>query len=90
MSKQMVEQIEERDERPVEASEAGGLTPEAFDQAFEEMPLWGGKRIASVAGVSVETVRRSWAKDPTSPIRRVGGRLCTWPSDLRQWLRARA
>lgn len=52
-----------------------------------DLPLWGAKRIANAAGVSAQTVRRSWAKDPANSVRRVGGRLFAWRGELIDWLR---
>lgn len=58
------------------------------EPARADLPLWGAKRIANAAGVSAQTVRRSWAKDPANPVRRVGGRLFAWRGELINWLRA--
>lgn len=83
----MVEQAG-RQER--EVGSAHDLTPEHFDKVFRDIPIWGAKQIASVAGVSPETVRRSWAKDPASPVRRIGGRLVVFAGELQRWLRGAA
>lgn len=57
------------------------------EQDRADWPLWGAKQIANLAGVSPQTVRRSWAKDPANPVRRVGGRLFAWRGELMDWLR---
>lgn len=85
MEKQMV-----RRKRPkVESFGAAELTPDAFDRVFPSPPIWGAKSIGQEAGVSAETVRRSWPRDPACPVRRIGGRFVVYPEDLRAWLRAR-
>lgn len=71
------------------ASDEAVLTPEVFDQAFRTTPIWGAKAIGQEAGVSAETVRRSWPRDPVCPVRRIGGRLVVYREDLRAWLGAR-
>lgn len=81
----------EQDDRHVGGEAAAReLTPEAFDGVFRDRKLWGAVEIGGAAGVSPQTIRRSWAKRPDAPIRRVGGRLFAWRGELLAWLRARA
>lgn len=82
--------VEQDDRHMGGEAAARELTPEAFDGAFRDVPIWGAKQIASIAGVSPETVRRSWAKDPASPVRRIGGRLVVFAGELQRWLRGAA
>lgn len=64
----------------------GGRKQDEPELGRPDLPLWGAKRIANAAGVSAQTVRRSWAKDPTVPVRRIGGRLFAWRGELMDWL----
>lgn len=65
------------------------VSPQRFDALIAaSLPrhLWGAKAIATAAGVSPETVRRSWADDPECPVRKVGGRLYATRTELATWL----
>lgn len=64
------------------------LDAQRFDElvaAARPEHLWGAEAIAAAAGVCADTVRRSWAKLPSSPIRRVGGRYFTTRTELFAW-----
>jgi hypothetical protein len=54
-------------------------------QAWRDGRLWGAKRIAGIAGVSVDTIPR-WADLPDCPIKRIGGRYFVLRTSLVDWL----
>ncbi len=68
-------------------------TPEVFDAVVrgpvKPPHLWGAQAIAAAAGVSAETVRRTWAPDPACPIRKCGGRLYAVRDELLAWIAGR-
>lgn len=49
--------------------------------------LWGAASIAAAAGVSEDTIRRSWSRLPDVPIRRCGGRYFALRSELIAWMK---
>lgn len=65
------------------------IDPQRFDEivaSAKSEHLWGAPAIATAAGVSEDTIRRSWSKRPGAPIRRVGGRFFALRSELVAWL----
>lgn len=65
------------------------MDPLRFDAttATAREKLWGACEIGNVLGVSPDTVRR-WHSDPSNdcPIRKPGGRLFAFRTDLMAWL----
>jgi hypothetical protein len=58
-------------------------------EAWNSGRLWGAKLIASVAGVSVDTVPR-WAELPDCPIKKCGGRYFVRRAALVAWMTEKA
>lgn len=69
------------------------ISPARFDAIFTagSMPsmLCGAVEIARATGgvVSAATIRRTWAPDPDSPVKKVGGRYIADRRRLLAWLR---